>query len=105
MTTHHTSSNSFTISTIHAGQRRRSTLSMDSNHNTLKKDTIHTLSTEELEHYFRTDICCGLDSEYAAYLLSENGPNELTPPQKDSHWIKWMKHVFWGTFNILLWSA
>ena len=66
---------------------------------------VHTLTISEVEKLFRTDIETGLDAAYADYLLKEIGPNALTPPEKDSEFVKWLKHVFLGVFNILLWMA
>ena len=68
-------------------------------------ESLHTLSIDELERHFRSDIEYGLDSEYANYLLSEHGPNKITEQKKDNLFIKWLKFVFGGTFNILLWAA
>ena len=71
----------------------------------LQGEAVHTLSVEALEALFRTDTVRGLDSEYAAWLLTEHGPNRLTPPLQESGWRKWTQHVFGGIFNVLLWAA
>ncbi len=39
----------------------------------------------------------------AAKLLEEHGLNELTPPKRDPWWLRFIKSVFGGFFNILLW--
>eukprot|EP01083_Nonionella_stella_P173986 601901_1 len=58
----------------------------------------HTLETE-----YNTNLQTGLTNEKADELLSINGPNELTPPKHDPWWLRLLKSVFGGFFNVLLW--
>eukprot|EP01084_Bolivina_argentea_P017132 32005_1 len=58
----------------------------------------HTLETE-----YNTNLQTGLTNEKADELLSINGPNELTPPKHDPWWLRLLKSIFGGIFNILLW--
>ena len=71
------------------------------------KKAYHTLAQTydrpTLEKEYRTSIEKGLSTQTAADLLIEHGPNELTPPKHDPWWLRLLKAVFGGFFNILLW--
>eukprot|EP01083_Nonionella_stella_P006622 19209_1 len=63
----------------------------------------HTYDRTELQKHFDTDLEDGLTEERAAQLLIEVGYNELTPPKHDPWWLRLLKSIFGGFFNILLW--
>jgi magnesium-transporting ATPase (P-type) len=71
------------------------------------KKAYHTLAQtynkETLEKEFQTSLENGLTQQQAKDFLTKFGPNELTPPKHDPWWLRLIKSVFGGFFNILLW--
>jgi len=63
----------------------------------------HTLKLADLEKEFNSDREKGLTAKEADRLLKELGPNELTPPKHDPWWLRLLKSIFGGFFNVLLW--
>eukprot|EP01084_Bolivina_argentea_P017128 31999_1 len=63
----------------------------------------HTYDKPTIEKEFETSIDSGLTAATAARFLEEYGPNELTPPKHDPWWLRLLKSVFGGFFNVLLW--
>ena len=62
-----------------------------------------TMDKETLEKEYNTSLENGLSAAKAAENLAKYGPNELTPPKHDPWWLRLLKSVFGGFFNILLW--
>lgn len=62
----------------------------------------HIISLDMLQSKLQTDIENGLTSEQARENLLRDGPNALTPPRKQSEWVKFSKNLF-GGFAMLLW--
>eukprot|EP00927_Polykrikos_kofoidii_P027257 TRINITY_DN24051_c0_g1_i1.p1 TRINITY_DN24051_c0_g1~~TRINITY_DN24051_c0_g1_i1.p1 ORF type:complete len:1103 (+),score=191.83 TRINITY_DN24051_c0_g1_i1:96-3404(+) len=76
------------------------------------KTLVHTFSCEKLSKVFKTKITddgrcisgpCGLKEEQARHYFLVHGDNSITPPKRENIWIKLLKQVFGGIFNILLW--
>ena len=71
------------------------------------KKAYHTLAQTydkaTLEKEFETSMASGLPLGKAEELLARYGPNELTPPKHDPWWLRLLKSVFGGFFNVLLW--
>ena len=71
------------------------------------KKAYHTLAQtydkETLEKEYETSLENGLTTRKASENLTKYGPNELTPPKHDPWWLRLIKSVFGGFFNILLW--
>ncbi len=65
--------------------------------------TAHSLKLNELAIEYKTNLTNGLTTEYANKKLLQIGYNELTQPEYDPKWIRYLKSVFGGFFNILLW--
>ena len=65
----------------------------------------HLLDRDELETEYETDINNGLTTDQANDKLKQYGNNELTPPKTDPWWLKLLKSIFAGFFNILLWTG
>jgi magnesium-transporting ATPase (P-type) len=63
----------------------------------------HTYDREKLAQEYETSLDKGLTTAKAAEFLAKYGPNELTPPKHDPWWLRLIKSVFGGFFNILLW--
>eukprot|EP01084_Bolivina_argentea_P082631 149594_1 len=63
----------------------------------------HTFDKETLEKEYKTSLENGLTQKQAEGLLITVGPNELTPPKHDPWWLRLLKSIFGGFFNILLW--
>eukprot|EP01083_Nonionella_stella_P000981 2835_1 len=98
------SGNSQSTQTNH--ERRRERRKSSSNSAFHACDThYHQLNLSQVQQQLQTDIATGLNSDFASDVLHTNGPNRLTPPVKQSDLSKWMKQVFGGVFNGLLWSA
>jgi sodium/potassium-transporting ATPase subunit alpha len=73
----------------------------------LKQDLdidVHKVSLDVLCKRFKTSLEEGLTSEQAIANLAEYGPNELTPPDPPSKWLRFCKNMFSG-FAILLWAG
>lgn len=58
----------------------------------------------ELEQRLKTSFRTGLTDDEAAARLAANGPNALTPPQRQPEWVKFLRTMFSG-FASLLWVA
>eukprot|EP00933_Yihiella_yeosuensis_P029196 TRINITY_DN22873_c0_g1_i2.p1 TRINITY_DN22873_c0_g1~~TRINITY_DN22873_c0_g1_i2.p1 ORF type:complete len:1158 (-),score=330.30 TRINITY_DN22873_c0_g1_i2:171-3239(-) len=78
------------------------------------KTVVHTLEPMKLQAIFKTkfgeeDKCkkgpSGIKEEQAKEYFKFHGRNEITPPVKENKWIKLLKQVFGGIFNILLWAC
>mmetsp|Transcript_4732 Transcript_4732/g.11047 ORF Transcript_4732/g.11047 Transcript_4732/m.11047 type:complete len:1113 (+) Transcript_4732:69-3407(+) len=78
------------------------------------KTVVHTLSREGLASVFKTRFTAegrcdtgnaGLREEQAAIYNEVYGPNRITPPQKENKWVKLLRQMFCGIFNILLWCC
>jgi len=71
------------------------------------KRAYHTLAQTydkpTLEKEYGTSIEQGLTVARAQQLLQEIGPNELTPPKHVPWWLRLLKSIFGGFFNVLLW--
>jgi magnesium-transporting ATPase (P-type) len=71
------------------------------------KKAYHTLAQTydkpTLEKEYSTSLENGLTDQQAKDALTKYGPNELTPPKHDPWWLRLIKSVFGGFFNILLW--
>ena len=71
------------------------------------KKAYHTLAQtydkETLEKEYATSLENGLTTAKAAENLVTYGHNELTPPKHDPWWLRLLKSIFGGFFNILLW--
>jgi len=71
------------------------------------KKAYHTLAQTydkaTLEKEFETSIEKGLTAGKAQELVARYGLNELTPPKHDPWWLRLLKSVFGGFFNVLLW--
>jgi magnesium-transporting ATPase (P-type) len=76
------------------------------------KTLAHTFTSEKLSSVFRTKfskdgLCksgpCGLKEDQAAAYLEFHGLNQITPPEKENKWLKLLKQIFTGIFNVLLW--
>jgi magnesium-transporting ATPase (P-type) len=65
--------------------------------------TAHTLDKAQLEEEFSTSLENGLTAKQYAIALEMYGLNELTPPKHDPWWLRLLKSVFGGFFNVLLW--
>eukprot|EP01084_Bolivina_argentea_P285314 489246_1 len=63
----------------------------------------HCLKINELEIEYKTNLIKGLTTEYVNKKILEIGYNELTRPEYDPIWLRYLKSVFGGFFNILLW--
>eukprot|EP01083_Nonionella_stella_P150092 477607_1 len=63
----------------------------------------HRLSLKELCIKFGTDLDDGLSADQFEKNLEKYGINQLTPKETEPAWLKWIKSVFTGFFNILLW--
>jgi len=63
----------------------------------------HTYDRVKLAEEYQTSMEKGLTTDKAAEFLIKYGPNELTPPKHDPWWLRLLKSVFGGFFNILLW--
>lgn len=63
----------------------------------------HTFDRAELEKEYETSLEKGLSTQQAADFLIKHGHNELTPPKHDPWWLRLLKSIFGGFFNILLW--
>ena len=64
----------------------------------------HLVKLDVLVKKLNTDIKKGLTTKQAAINLKKDGPNELTPPPKESLLLKFLKIQF-GGFSLLLWIA
>ena len=64
----------------------------------------HLVKLDVLVKKLNTDIKNGLTTKQAANNLKKDGPNELTPPPKESLLLKFLKIQF-GGFSLLLWIA
>ncbi|XP_063711553.1 sodium/potassium-transporting ATPase subunit alpha-3-like [Symsagittifera roscoffensis] len=64
----------------------------------------HEVSDKEIQSRYKTDYDKGLTQKQAQRRLDRDGPNELTPPKKQSEIVKFMKMMFTG-FSLLLWIA
>ncbi|XP_060522051.1 sodium/potassium-transporting ATPase subunit alpha-like [Cylas formicarius] len=72
-----------------------------------KKDVFiddHTLTFDELESRYETDLENGLTKWRADELLIQNGPNCLVPSETTSKWAVLAKFLF-GGFNTLIWTG
>ncbi|KAL0239284.1 hypothetical protein PCE1_004972 [Barthelona sp. PCE] len=67
----------------------------------LKVD-VHSKSISDVAVEFGTDLVKGMSEEKAAYQLEVDGPNMLSPPEEESKFVKFSKHLT-GFFAILLW--
>ena len=71
------------------------------------KKAYHTMAQTyklvDLGKEFDSDVEKGLTSAMAAKKLTEYGLNELTPPKHDPWWLRLLKSIFGGFFNVLLW--
>ena len=64
----------------------------------------HLVKLDDLVKKLNTDIKEGLTTKQAAIKLEKDGLNELTPPPKESLFLKFLKIQF-GGFSLLLWIA
>jgi sodium/potassium-transporting ATPase subunit alpha len=82
---------------------------------------VHTLTYEELSQVLNSKITsednyasaprktggqglpAGLREQQADEYLRIHGRNKITPPEREDIWIKLLKRIFGGLFNILLW--
>ncbi|CAK9303887.1 unnamed protein product [Gordionus sp. m RMFG-2023] len=64
----------------------------------------HIISLEDLCSRLQSNTKRGLSSIQAASILARDGPNSLTPPKKESEWLKLSKQLF-GGFCGLLWAG
>jgi len=62
-----------------------------------------TYDRNALQKEYETSLKDGLTTEKATKLLQQYGPNELTPPKHDPWWVRLLKSIFGGIFNVLLW--
>lgn len=62
----------------------------------------HIISLDLLQSKLQTDAELGLTPEQAREIFLRDGPNALTPPKKQSEWVKFSKNLF-GGFAMLLW--
>jgi len=71
------------------------------------KKAYHTLAQTydkpRIEKEYQTSLENGLTVQQAQDFLTKYGPNELTPPKHDPWWLRLLKSVFGGFFNVLLW--
>jgi len=63
----------------------------------------HTYDKNRLEKEYSTSMEEGLSVSQAEENLAKYGLNELTPPKHDPWWLRLLKSIFGGFFNILLW--
>ena len=63
------------------------------------------MDRDELEREYETDLINGLTTDKVNLLLERWGKNELTPPKHDPWWLRLIKSIFGGFFNILLWAG
>jgi len=63
----------------------------------------HTYDKNRLEKEYQTSMTEGLTTQKADEMLAKWGKNELTPPKHDPWWLRLIKSIFGGFFNILLW--
>jgi len=78
------------------------------------KTEVHALSFRNLKAILKTKFDddggaahgpAGLKEEQVKEYLKAYGKNELTPPKKENKWIRLLKQMFGGIFNILLWTC
>jgi magnesium-transporting ATPase (P-type) len=78
------------------------------------KTLVHSFSSEKLEAVLRTKLSndgqchigpAGLKEEQAKQYAETWGPNAITPPKRENKWIRLVRQIFCGIFNILLWSC
>jgi len=67
------------------------------------KTLAQTFTLSELAKEYNSSVEQGLSEDAAKKLLAELGPNELTPPKHDPWWVRLLKSIFGGFFNVLLW--
>lgn len=77
--------------------------------------SVHTLTPEALaksqncefgkDGYQCKDGPAGLDTKETPTLQSVVGKNQITPPKKENIWVRLLKQVFTGIFNVLLWGT
>jgi len=63
----------------------------------------HTYDKNRLEKEYNTSMESGLTEDQARKNLEQFGLNELTPPKHDPWWLRLLKSIFGGFFNVLLW--
>jgi len=78
------------------------------------KTIVHTFSVEKLASVLRTKFsadgkckegAAGLKEEQARMYFETFGKNAITPPPRENIWLKLIRQIFCGIFNILLWSC
>mmetsp|Transcript_159238 Transcript_159238/g.296923 ORF Transcript_159238/g.296923 Transcript_159238/m.296923 type:complete len:1324 (+) Transcript_159238:68-4039(+) len=78
------------------------------------QSAVHTLSFDELSQVLNSRLSAsdgyrcatepaGLRVLQAQSYLEAHGMNKITPPEAENIWIKLLKRIFGGLFNILLW--
>jgi len=76
------------------------------------KTNVHAVPLDRLGAILKTKVSpdgacrtgpCGLKERQAAAYFEVYGENKITPPEKENKWIKLIKQIFCGIFNILLW--
>ena len=67
------------------------------------KTMAHTYTLDELAQHYETSLDKGLTVDQAKDNLVKYGYNELTPPKQDPWWLRLLKSIFGGFFNVLLW--
>lgn len=65
--------------------------------------TTHEMNKEELAKHFGVSLEQGLTDKQVQEKVDKYGLNELTPPYKEPWWLRLLKSIFGGFFNILLW--
>jgi len=64
----------------------------------------HTLEMDAIAKELQADFKKGLTSEEAKIRLERDGPNILTPPEREPWWMKLLGHLV-GGFSSLLWAG
>jgi sodium/potassium-transporting ATPase subunit alpha len=78
------------------------------------KTMVHTFSSDKLAALLRTKFAndgkcrsgpAGLREEQARQYAQTFGPNSITPAPRENKWIRLLRQIFCGIFNILLWAC
>jgi len=65
----------------------------------------YKIDLEEFYKRYSTSGTVGLTTVDYDVALEKWGPNALTPREKEATWIKLLKCIFYGFFNMLLWAG